>query len=658
MSAPASNHKSELGSFLNSLLPHFVRAMIRFPLPVLFCVLFSAHNFMGDQFQSGLPGLLSEQLGWLLGLSFLWTLIVAVWVESGKKPRSEFVLATVFGLGMILVLIAATKVLHTSAFLLILTMVLVLGLAAHHKPEQQNDTFWQYNQTLWLGAVVSVLGVFTLATIPLAVVGLVEYLFALPLPVGIYAKILTTAIVLIAPLFWLTLIPDDYNAPPKLFARSRSGTSQIANYHSHTDTNAIVSNSSTRLIVSYVLVPLMIINTLVLYRYGFKIWLDGAMPPGRLGPVVLAYTGVGLVSYLMCYPFRCEGGILIRFYWRSWFIASVIPAALLLLAVAIRVEAYGLSEARYLMGLIAIWHLGLSIGFVVFRISDLRFIPAALAALLIIGAVGPPGATGASIRSQQAQLATILFNNGRLHDGQLRANGAAIGLLQSDLQSKTGANDAQRIKSILSYLGERDALDAVEPWVSKLRDNPFLAANAPNGEPSSGARSRSDQQGKQNHELVAKLARLMGAPFSPIGSAAARTVVFYARNPALVALKDTARLAGPINLSLNQNGNRAVIKVAPGTGRDLAVVLSERGLTVTDKRGRMAYFDLSIAARSIAWFEDKRAVVPALTSPRIVRPVRGDLKVRLVLTSLQGQRTGRGHYAFKQISCWLLLYKK
>ena len=617
---------ADLVALWNTTAPELIRAVKRFPLPVLFCLLFALYSLAGQTRLPVIPQDLTAYLGWELAAGFLWSLIAAIWTEAGHKSRWEHFLAAAGGFFIIVVLLTGANLLYTSPVLMLLTLLLVLSLAAHHKQQRQNEEFWQFNQRLWFGAGLSIMSVLAMVSIPLATLGSIEYLFALHLSDGIYSKIFLVSLGFLAPLFWLTMIPDDYH-------ETRVDQS-----------SGLVMRSASDLLVSYVLVPVMIINIVVFYRYAYKIWSDGVVPPGRLGPAVLAFACLGIATYVLSYPQRHTGGLLVRFYWRSWFVMSSVPAGLLAMAVYIRIKAYGLTEARYLTVLVAVWLLALFVAFVLLRAKDLRIIPASLAALVVLGTFGPPGATALSLRSQTGQLAKIMEANGFLVDGVFLHRTAHAG--------NVSQKDAARIKSILNYLAERESLGRLKPWFRTYRPNPF----APGGQKKAGDRYRQPS-------LISRLSALMGAPRSPVGTRHTRPVVFYARGPALVSLKNTQRLAGPVNLSLKSNGSNAEVQVAPGTGRDLMVLLNERQLVVRDKRGRKALFDLSRIARKISWFEDEDAVVPALTSPRIIRPARPQpgenaLDLRLVMTSLQGQRSRDGRYAFKQISCWILIYGK
>lgn len=603
----------------------------RFPLPVVFIVLFAAHQLGLDAKalqRLDLPQNLISLIGFEFIGSFLWTLSVAIWAEASGKTRWEQFLANTVGLLAIWLLLLGQGVFKTSPGLLMLTLVLVLSLAAHARNDEQNNAFWLYNQRLWfaagralMGSMVLVIGIFMFA-------GLIEFLFSKRLPDNFYSKSFLFSLGVIAPLVWLSMIPanDRPSNDWRLKAAAAAGAGSM--------------------LLQYVLVPLVIFYTLIIYRYAFTILQSGNVPSGRLGPTILAYVALGMTTFMMSYPNRNDGGPLVRLFWRGWFWIILVPALLLGLAVYLRIDAYGLSEARYLLALVVIWLLFLSAAYILFRVDDLRLIPASLAALLVLGTFGPPGATGMSVRSQSAQFAHVLARNNLLSaDGQR---------LVGPVAKRLSENDETRLRSIIGFLDERNELQRLAPFFEGMADNPLRAGGGAIG--FMQTLSAQQPQNSDRARRVAQLAAWLGLSQSPIGHEPSRTVVFYARAPAMIGLGGAKRIAGPVHISLSPGSNREILFVGVGTGRDLMVMLDESKLVIEDKRGRRAEFDLMAAARKIPWFENRRAVVPALTTPRRVAAKAGaGLNLRLLMTSLQGERSRSGGYAFKQISFWVLI---
>jgi phosphoglycerol transferase MdoB-like AlkP superfamily enzyme len=156
-------------------------------------------------------------------------------------------------------------------------------------------------------------------------------------------------------------------------------------------------------LVKFVLVPLLLVYTAILYAYAIKIVLAWELPTGTLGSMVVDYLLVGAATLLLGYPVRETGGTLVRLFWRYWVWLAALPVVLLFIAVSRRIGDYGLTEDRYLMVLVGVWALILA-AIRVLRGGDfdLRLVPGVLALLLLAASFGPGGMIGFSILSQKA----------------------------------------------------------------------------------------------------------------------------------------------------------------------------------------------------------------------------------------------------------------
>ena len=225
-------------------------------------------------------------------------------------------------------------------------------------------------------------------------------------------------------------------------------------------------------LVKFVLVPLLLVYTAILYAYAAKIALAWELPKGTLGAMVVGYLFAGAGTLLFGYPTRETGGPLVRLFWRYWVWLAALPVALLFIAVWRRIADYGLTEQRYLMVLVGIWALILA----AFRLAqgarfDLRLVPGVLAVLLLVASLGPGGAIGLSVLSQKAELASILVAKGLLVDGKIvpRAEGAENPL----------GEQAARARAIEWYLNTHQSLGLLAPWFEGQPDNPFVPGKTP-----------------------------------------------------------------------------------------------------------------------------------------------------------------------------------
>jgi hypothetical protein len=264
-----------------------------------------------------------------------------------------------------------------------------------------------------------------------------------------------TGAALIAPLFAVAMIPADLNEPfgpsaePDLLERAVGA------------------------VLSFVLAPLVLAYSLMLHVYAAKIALTATMPKGEIGRLVLAFGGVGTVTYMIAYPWRERGLFAVRWLIAGWFWLMIIPALLLVLAVWERIEQYGVTPERYCLCLFALWLAAMAgyLGAMTRRI-DLRAIPASLGFALLLSSFGPWGAVAASMRSQLHQLYADLRERHLLADDQLNLTPPHLASFR-----KVSLSDP-RLRSILKELDDLDALPRIAPLFAAIDDSPFKRASS------------------------------------------------------------------------------------------------------------------------------------------------------------------------------------
>ena len=115
----------------------------------------------------------------------------------------------------------------------------------------------------------------------------------------------------------------------------------------------------------YILIPIQVVYTAVLYAYFIRLLILKTLPQGLIGNLVLWYA---LISFLTLFLVKDLRGAKpwLRLYTRIFSAAISIPMIMLFVAIYIRVSAYGLTAPRYLSLITAFY---LSVSYLILLIS-------------------------------------------------------------------------------------------------------------------------------------------------------------------------------------------------------------------------------------------------------------------------------------------------
>ena len=486
-------------------LPDISAAIERFPLAVGFAVLFTSYRLYVGSYVWETP----QRILGFLAACFLVAVAVDFFVESGRRTPATRLMLVVTGLLVIALLFWLYWAIWLSPYLLLLGLLLLVGLAGHLGRDERNANFWLFNQLLWLGAALALFGACLFAAGLSSILETLNTLFSLDLPFRWHERIWTLSLGLIAPVSALAFAPRSFT--DTLTERDRS--------------DFIMRAASA--LVKFVLVPLLLVYTAILYAYAIKIAIESTLPKGTLGSMVVGYLMVGAATLLVGYPIRDTGGTLVRLFWRYWVWLAALPVMLLFIAVYRRIADYGVTEERYLMVLISVWALALA----VIRLRrgenfDLRLVPGVLALLLLAASFGPGGAIGFSIMSQRAELEKLLIKRGVLVDGKLVAR------TDSNPDSSRLGTDASRVRGIEWYLNTHHALGTLDPWFEGTGSNPFAPEKSPE---------------VQTREVL----QALGLRPDILSSQEVSYFSHYSNEPAIVAFNGQGSVLGPIVFSGN-----------------------------------------------------------------------------------------------------------
>ncbi|MBP1761537.1 MAG: hypothetical protein H6Q64_1079 [Firmicutes bacterium] len=170
------------------------------------------------------------------------------------------------------------------------------------------------------------------------------------------------------------------------------------------------------ILISYIAVPLVTIYTLVLVAYFIKILVTMHWPSGQLGPMVLAYSTAGLIIYILAGRLENRPTSLYRLIFPKVLIPIVIMQ---LVSVAIRLNAFGVTESRYYVALFGIFSIVCAVILSIRPIARNSIIVLLAAGFALISIIPPIDAFTVSRVSQTTRLENLLQAEGVLADGKI-----------------------------------------------------------------------------------------------------------------------------------------------------------------------------------------------------------------------------------------------
>lgn len=249
-----------------------------------------------------------------------------------------------------------------------------------------------------------------------------------------YGYMMAIVWVLFAPIYYLSLLPR-FNSQDET---DRKFAEQSGQYPAFLE-----------ILISYIAIPLVAAYTLVLAAYFIKILVTFKWPSGQLGVMVLAYSAAGLIIYILASHLenRCSA------WYRLIFPKVLIPVVVMqLVSVAIRLNAYGITESRYYVTIFGIFSLICGILLSFKPVSKNGIIALLAAGIAIFSVIPPVDAFTVSRVSQITRLEGMLTKEGMLADGKISPKKDVSATLRTESTN------------ILSYLEYRNYIKYVK-WL-------------------------------------------------------------------------------------------------------------------------------------------------------------------------------------------------
>jgi len=282
------------------------------------------------------------------------------------------------------------------------------------------DSVWYYNYSNGVSFIMSGLSSLILCLGLCAILGSVDYLFELNVPGKLYGDIWSVGFGFFGPVMFMSYLQ-------RKFDFEREECQMMPGIH---------------FIANYLVVPLVLIMTWVLYAYFAKIVYKWELPRGNLAYMVTGFGAAGIAARLAVFPMRETGTKLLQQFYKYFYILLLVPVGLLGFGLYTRISQYGITEQRYAIALSFIWLASLC-AFSLLRpkAAHIKHVPMVLAALFLLATFGPWGAEPVSTASQVARLETLLTRAEVLKGDQVVKTTA-----------KVSFDDRKEISSILDYL--------------------------------------------------------------------------------------------------------------------------------------------------------------------------------------------------------------
>lgn len=415
-------------------------AVTRFPLAIISaftCGLISIYMIEMDR---KLPGLqrtffsLAIGLPWLTGIH----LLAESYLKSITQKSILFLFGVVF-LVFIIIFIAPDfdedrleRPIRFFSFFIIAHLLVAL---APFLKAGNLKRFWEYNKdafVIWYVGAFYALIIYLGLTMALLAI---DKLFDMKVEWKLYAQIFAVIAAGFHPVYVLSNFPN----ADKPEAIRTSYTKAIRN------------------LCFFILIPLTILYFLILYAYGIKIIDKWELPRGWVSSLVLGFSGIGVITYLLNYLLPDLEENKLSHLFKKYFFYILTPLVILLfVAINRRLTDYGFTPPRYFVLITGIWLFLSCLYFIFSKTDNIKLIPMSLIVFLIFGTMSPFDAFHTSVSSQFKRLAGLLEKNKMLENGKIKSSLAGLEI-----------PDKESVKDLIYALDKMGELNYINSLLSE-----------------------------------------------------------------------------------------------------------------------------------------------------------------------------------------------
>ncbi len=206
-----------------------------------------------------------------------------------------------------------------------------------------------------------------------------------------------------------------------------------------------IYSKSLKVLLLYIVIPLISVYTVILYAYFIKILITWVWPKGLVSHLVLWYSAVSAGVIFLITPLLEENKLAKTF--KIFFPKFILPILVMMfISIWQRINQYGITENRYYILVLGLWVLGIMLYFNFKKPLKNIIIPISLSIVIFISLYGPVSSYSMSKMSQNHRLNRILENNGLITNGALVAN------------PNVSKDDQKEISNIISYFNNNHSL--------------------------------------------------------------------------------------------------------------------------------------------------------------------------------------------------------
>ncbi len=269
-----------------------------------------------------------------------------------------------------------------------------------------------------LYSVVLILGTF-------AILAAVDSLLGISVDSEIYSDIAIAVLAFFAPTFLLGEVPDRYSV------------------------KQLTLDPLIKKLHVYVVMPLLLIYSTVLYLYFAKIVFSMTLPRNIIVHLTLWYSLIAIITLFFVNSYRAEFGLSMWFSkWMPRILA--LPIGMMLFSLYLRVSQYGFTVKRYFVAALALWVVGVVIYFIIKQERIYQNIVVVAIVLMLVSMYGPLNAFNVSFNSQYGRFVNLLESKAMLNGDKLVIN------------SELGSADKREIIDLINFFERQQQLDKLK----------------------------------------------------------------------------------------------------------------------------------------------------------------------------------------------------